>query len=83
MLHLWEKILDRSKQKKKEPIVLSTEEKKLIEFLDNATSVHIDEIILNAGKNNISGIFSILLGLELKGVIKQLPGKNFILISDH
>ncbi|MBI5417400.1 DNA-protecting protein DprA [Candidatus Poribacteria bacterium] len=75
------KKLRQVKTEKKEPIVLSADEKKLTELINNTTPVHIDEIILNAGKNNISGIFSILLGLELKGVIKQLPGKNFILTN--
>ena len=55
-----------------------TDEEKRIKSLLSYEPLYIDELIrrsnMSAGKAS-----SLLLGLELKDVIKQLPGKNFVL----
>ncbi|MBI5417660.1 DNA-protecting protein DprA [Candidatus Poribacteria bacterium] len=72
------KELQKKNVKNKEMVQLSEEEHKLLSFLNNIDTIHIDQLLANAAKNNLPNIFSILLSLELKGMIKQLPGKNFI-----
>ncbi|MBI5206275.1 MAG: DNA-protecting protein DprA [Candidatus Firestonebacteria bacterium] len=71
--------LKKTKENKEE-IVLSIEEEKALGLISNSEAVHIDNIILAAKKSCLYNIFSLLLSLELKGKIRQLPGKNFIQI---
>ena len=56
---------------------MSDNEKKIYNFLGNYP-VHIDQIVRNS-KIEPGRILGLLTELELKGIIKQLPGKMFIL----
>ncbi len=51
-------------------------EKKLYELLSTEQPVHIDEIVERSGLNS-SEVLATLVDLEMKGVIRQLPGKQF------
>lgn len=53
-------------------------QQEIIASLENQRALNIDELnsIIN---ENLSHIFSDLLSLELKGIIRQLPGKKFTL----
>jgi len=67
----------KKKEKKHEmEITLSEEERKIIEVLSE-NPLYIDKISENAGIS-MSSTLSILLNLELKGLVKQLPGKQFV-----
>lgn len=56
---------------------LTDEEKKTLVCL-SAESVHIDTVIEESGFRS-EVVSKILLDLELKGLVKQIPGKNFVL----
>ncbi|MBN2090211.1 DNA-processing protein DprA [candidate division KSB1 bacterium] len=68
--------LARQNRIQRAQITLSSEEKKLLDSL-TAEPIHIDSI---AAENNISisQALGILLSLELKEMVKQVPGKYFI-----
>jgi len=51
-------------------------EKKLYELLSTEQPVHIDEIVERSGLNS-SEVLATLFDLEMKGIIRQLPGKQF------
>ena len=51
-------------------------EKKLYELLSTEQPVHIDEIVERSGLNS-SEVLATLFDLEMKGSIRQLPGKQF------
>jgi DNA processing protein len=55
---------------------LGASEKKLYELLTTEPSRHIDELVENSGLNS-SEVLATLFDLEMKGVIRQLPGKQF------
>lgn len=55
--------------------VLNKEESFLITMLD-PNPKHIDEIVRSVGWT-VSRVMAVLLGLELKGIVQQLPGKHF------
>lgn len=58
------------------PVEMSSEEMKIYENLSNSP-IHIDELTrkCNIPINKINGV---LVNMELKGIIKEIPGKNFI-----
>lgn len=56
--------------------VLSPEEQKLLHLLEEEEQLHIDTLIWKSGFPP-SKTSSLLLELELKGMIRQLPGKRF------
>lgn len=58
-------------------INLSLEEKKIYENLNNSSYVHIDELVKKTGIA-INKINSLLVNLELKEIIREIPGKMFI-----
>lgn len=67
-------------QFEKEPIALTSEENEVYKNLD-PYPVHIDEL----GRKTAMApgeLASILLGLELKGVVEQLPGKLFARVDE-
>ncbi|MGE5473442.1 MAG: DNA-processing protein DprA [Ignavibacteriales bacterium] len=65
------------KNKQKEELKgFSKEERKLIESMD-AGSVHIDVLSRTTGYN-VQSVNTMLMMLELKGIIKQLPGKFYV-----
>ncbi len=51
-------------------------EKKLYELLSTEEPLHIDEIVEGSGLNS-SEVLATLFDLEMKGIIRQLPGKQF------
>jgi DNA processing protein len=55
---------------------LEGSEKKLYELLNAEQSVHIDDIVERSGLNS-SEALATLFDLEMKGIIRQLPGKQF------
>jgi DNA processing protein len=55
---------------------LSPKEKQIWDLLSNE-SLHVDQLVRQAGIG-ISPMLSLLLEMELRGLIKQLPGKFFI-----
>lgn len=64
--------------KKKDVITLDKDSKSVYEILSKEP-IHIDEII-NLTKMKISEISSIIMRLQLKNMVKELPGKNFVRI---
>jgi DNA processing protein len=59
------------------PFDLPLEEKLIIDCLDITEAVHIDDLAEKIGLST-GDVLSRLLMLELKGLIKQLPGKYFV-----
>jgi DNA processing protein len=55
---------------------LNGSEKKLYELLNTDQPVHIDDLVEGSGLNS-SEVLATLFNLEMKGVIRQLPGKQF------
>jgi len=55
---------------------LAGSEKKLYELLNVERPVHIDDIVDSSGLNS-SEVLATLFDLEMKGIIRQLPGKQF------
>jgi DNA processing protein len=55
---------------------LNGSEKKLYELLTAEESVPIDDIVERSGLNS-SDVLATLFNLEMKGIIRQLPGKQF------
>ena len=55
---------------------LGASEKKLYELLAVEETRHIDELVENSGLNS-SEVLATLFDLEMKGVVRQLPGKQF------
>jgi DNA processing protein len=55
---------------------LNTSEKKLYELLSAEQPVPIDDIVERSGLNS-SEVLATLFNLEMKGIIRQLPGKQF------
>ena len=57
-------------------INLSAEEQKIIDLLQARDQVHADELFHTTGLSN-SQLAATLLQLEMQGLIKTLPGKNY------
>ncbi|HYA97722.1 MAG TPA: DNA-processing protein DprA [Methylomirabilota bacterium] len=55
---------------------LNDTERKIYEQLSAETPAHIDEIVERSGLNS-SSVLATLFDLEMKGIIRQLPGKQF------
>jgi DNA processing protein len=55
---------------------LNGSEKKLYELLSVEQQVHIDEIVERSGLNS-SEVLATLFNLEMQGIVRQLPGKQF------
>lgn len=56
---------------------LAPEEKKLYELLTIDQPQHVDELLDKTGMTS-SGVLAALCELELKGLVRQMPGKNFV-----
>lgn len=72
----WDKNFDEAAQQQAMFIELSDDEKIVVEQLRLAEKVHLDALI-NATKISTSKMAMILLELEMKGVLRSLPGNNF------
>ena len=55
---------------------LNSSEKKIYESLSSDDPVHIDYIVERSGLNS-SEVLATLFDLEMKGIVRQLPGKQF------
>ena len=55
---------------------LNSCEKKVYELLSTDQPVHIDDIVERSGLNS-SEVLATLFDLEMKGIVRQLPGKQF------
>ncbi len=55
---------------------LNSSEKKIYELLTTDEPVHIDDIMERSGLNS-SEVLATLFDLEMKGIVRQLPGKQF------
>lgn len=55
---------------------LSASEKKTCELLSADESRHIDAIVETSGLNS-SEVLATLFNLEMKSIVRQLPGKQF------
>jgi DNA processing protein len=55
---------------------LDGSENKLYELLSADQPVHIDDIVERSGLNS-SEVLATLFNLEMKGIIRQLPGRQF------
>jgi DNA processing protein len=55
---------------------LNALEKKLYEMLSPDDMKHIDDLVEGSGLNS-SEVLATLFDLEMKGVVRQLPGKQF------
>jgi DNA processing protein len=56
---------------------LAPEQKKLYDLLSTDQSVQVDTLVENSGMNS-SGVLAALCEMELKGIVRQLPGKQFV-----
>jgi DNA processing protein len=55
---------------------LNSSEKKIYELLNSDEPVHIDDIVERSGLNS-SEVLATLFDLETKGIVRQMPGKQF------
>ncbi|MEI7999501.1 MAG: hypothetical protein WCH62_08365, partial [Candidatus Omnitrophota bacterium] len=68
--------LEQHEQQGKSHVPLSVEEYKLYEFINHQPS-HIDAIAMLC-RQEVGVVIGLMLTLELKGVIKQLPGQFYV-----
>jgi len=74
---LRERCLSRRTTEKKTMPALSPDEQKLFDRLSVETPVHIDDLV-EAADASVSELLGVLLNLELKGLVRQAPGKLFL-----
>lgn len=55
---------------------LTPSERKIYELLHVEESIHIDDIVERSGLNS-SEVLATLFDLEMKGIVRQIPGKQF------
>lgn len=72
---LRERFLSRRMEEKRMP-AMSPDEKRIFDRLSVETPVHIDELV-EAADASVSEMLGLLLNLELKGLVRQAPGKFF------
>ena len=58
---------------------LSPMEKKIFSLLDTDVTIHIDELVEKAELNS-SEVLAALCEMEMKGIVRQMPGKQFLKI---
>jgi DNA processing protein len=56
---------------------LAPEQKKLYELLSTGQTLHVDAIVETSGMAS-SAVLAALCEMELKGIIRQMPGKQFV-----
>ena len=74
-----EKKKEKVKQQKELFIELSSEEKQIVQLLQEKEMVHVDEINLRSGLTS-SAAAAAILNLELQNVVASLPGKMYKLL---
>ncbi len=60
-----------------ETVMLSDDERRLLETLTTDAPAHIDQLLISTGMNS-SDLMTALLGLQMKDRIKELPGRSYI-----
>jgi DNA processing protein len=55
---------------------LNRSEKKIYDLLNSVEAVHIDDIVVRSGLNS-SEVLATLFDLEMKGIVRQMLGKQF------
>ncbi len=55
---------------------LNSSENKVYELFSAEESVHIDDLVERSGLNS-SEVLATLFNLEMKGIVRQSPGKQF------
>jgi DNA processing protein len=73
---LRERFLSRRTEEKKKMPAMSPEEKRVFDRLSVEMPIHIDELV-EAADVSVSEMLGLLLNLELKGLVRQAPGKFF------
>lgn len=73
---LRESLLSCRTEEKRKP-AMSPEEKRILDCLSAESPVHIDELV-EAADASVSELLGLLLNLELKGLVRQAPGKFFL-----
>jgi len=73
---LKEQLLSQKKEEKEKPPSMRPQERKVFELIETDSLTHIDHLVEGI-EFSVSEILSILLNLELKGLIFQRPGKYF------
>ncbi len=73
---LREELLARTEKKGEKPPAMSSEEQRIYGLLQPDSLAHIDELVEET-EFSVSEALSVLLSLELKGLIDQRPGKYF------
>jgi DNA processing protein len=76
----WDDLKKPAKAQRSLFVVLTEEEKILMELLDSRQAIGMDQLIVKANMP-ASKVASALLNLEFEGLVKSLPGKLFKLIS--
>jgi DNA processing protein len=57
-------------------VSLNSSERKSYDLLDSDETVHIDDIAERSGLN-LSEVLATLFDLEMTGIVRQMPGKQF------
>jgi DNA processing protein len=73
---LRERLLSPKAEEKRTMPAMSPEERSVFDRLSAATLTHIDELV-EATDASVSEMLGLLLSLELKGLVRQVPGKHF------
>jgi DNA processing protein len=73
---LKEQLLSQKKEEKEKPPSMSPQERKVFELISSDSLTQIDDLV-EGTEFSVSEILSILLKLELKGLVFQRPGKYF------
>ena len=75
----WKEKKANAKKQRELFIELSTDEKQIVQLLQQNEVLHIDEINISSGLSS-SAIAAAILNLELQGVVGSMPGKLYKLI---
>lgn len=75
----WEKENGQRVQQQELFVELSEQEKKVIDYLNEAEEAGIDRLTADTSIGN-SEMAALLLNLEFKGMVKTLPGKRYVLV---
>jgi len=71
-----EKLLSTKEEGKEKSVSMTLQERKIFDLIKADSLIHIDELV-ERSEFSVSEILSILLNLELKGLVFQRPGKYF------
>ena len=72
----WKDAAPKMVRQKELFVDLSAEERQLVHLLEESQTLHIDELNIRSGLQS-STLAASLLSLELQGIIRSLPGKQY------